>query len=249
MGLGGEWMIHIFIYHSQLERLQFLQKVFAAYFEKEQHTYHLTTCGNYDDAVSRLKGSAKDADIFFLDFSDYQKAIRLTGFLWEKNFRASWVYVDGTADHLYQALIMRPSACLFDSGNAKDALIVLKRLEQYHQRLQKEHYFTFKCEGEYVRIPFEEISYFESSAKKVMLRQSKSDKAYCFTAKLDEIAGQLPPQFLRCHQSFLVNMQMVRRLDTQNHVFLLHSNEEILISRRCYQQAREQYEQFLEKKV
>ncbi|HIY52788.1 MAG TPA: LytTR family transcriptional regulator DNA-binding domain-containing protein, partial [Candidatus Agathobaculum merdavium] len=57
--------------------------------------------------------------------------------------------------------------------------------------------------------------------------------------------AQLPSYFLRCHQSYLVNMQQIRKLDTQNHVFLLGNNEEILISRRNYTHAKERYQQFL----
>ncbi len=239
-------MIRVFIYHNQSGRLRFLQKTATAYFQKQRHTYRLTVCGKHSDALQYLNGEGKNDDIFFLDFSDFSTGIRLACCLREHSLQASWVYMDGTAENLYTAMLLQPSAYIPDSGNSGAVFTALQRLERYHQTLQKRYYFNFKCDGEYLRIPFEDILYFESSAKKVSLKPVKSEKHYFFAAKLDDIAGQLPDYFLRCHQSYLVNMHMIRRLDTQNHVFLLHSNEEILISRRNYREAKERYQRFLE---
>lgn len=239
-------MIRIFIYHSQLNRMQFLQQIMVAYFQKQRHTYRLTVCGKQDEALRYLNGAGKNDDVFFFDFSDFSTGIRLAGYLREQNLQAAWVYMDGTAENLYSAMLLRPSAYIPDSGNSRAVFTGLQRLERYHQTLQKRYYFNFKCDGEYLRIPFEDILYFESSAKKVRLQPVKGEKHYFFAAKLDDIAGQLPDYFLRCHQSYLVNMHMIRRLDTQNHVFLLQSNEEILISRRIYREAKERYQRFLE---
>ncbi len=44
-------MIRIFIYHAQQNRLQFLQKAVTVYFQKYKHTYCLTVCDKYDDAM------------------------------------------------------------------------------------------------------------------------------------------------------------------------------------------------------
>jgi len=235
-----------FVYHSLLNRMQFLQQAMVAYFQKQRHTYRLTVCGKHDEALRYLTGTGKNDDIFFFDFSDFSTGIRLASCLREQRPRASWVYMDGTAENLYSAMLLQPSAYIPDSGNSGAVFTALQRLERYHQTLQKRYYFSFKCDGEYLRIPFEDIRYFESSAKKVKLQPTKSEKHYFFAAKLDDIAGRLPDYFLRCHQSYLVNMHMIRRLDTQNHVFWLHSNEEILISRRNYREAKERYQRFLE---
>ena len=75
-----------------------------------------------------------------------------------------------------------------------------------------------------------------------------NDKRYYFAAKLDHIAEQLSSDFIRCHQSYLVNMHMIRQFDSKNHTFWLQSNEEIPISRRAYKETKECYEMFLNKK-
>ncbi len=242
-------MIRVFIYHTTPSRLQFLQKAVITYFQEQKHTYRLTACGKYDDAMRYLSGAGKSDDVFFFDFTDFSTGIRLAGCLREQSSRCLWIYMDGPADNLYKAMLLQPSAYIPDSGDGRAVLTTLQRVERYQQMLQKSYYFSFKCDGEYLRIPFDEISYFESSAKKVMLSLSKGGKRYCFTAKLDDLAVQFPSCFLRCHQSYLVNMNMIKCLDTKNHVFLLHSNEEILISRRSYQEAKERYQRFLESRA
>ncbi|MDE6925907.1 MAG: LytTR family transcriptional regulator DNA-binding domain-containing protein [Acetatifactor sp.] len=187
----------------------------------------------------------KKDDIFFFDFSDFSGAILLASHLREQNLMASWVYMEGTSENLYRALYAQPSAYVGDAVNEKEVLTTLRQLVQRSLQMQKKYYFCFKLEGEYLRIPFEEISYFESNAKKVTLHQVKSDKCYFFTAKLDDISKQLSSDFIRCHQSYLVNMQEIRCLDIKNHLFRLRSNEEIMISRRSYKETKEKYEQFL----
>lgn len=242
-------MIRVFIYHSQPHRLQFLQKTAVLYFQTQQHTYRLTACGRYDDAVQYLRGAGRGDDVFFLDFSDFSTGVRLASCLREQTPRGCWVYLDGTPEQLYKAMLLQPSAYIPDSADGKTVLAALQRLEKYQKIVEKNYYFSFKCEGEYLRIPFDEISYFESSAKKVMLQPSKGSRSYCFAAKLDDLAAKLPRCFLRCHQSYLVNMNAIQSLDTQNHVFLLHTKEEILISRRSYRESKEQYQRFLEHQV
>lgn len=241
-------MIRVFLYHNQINRLQFLQKGIVAYFQRQKHTYRLTACGRYEEALAYLRGDGKYDDVFLLQCSDFPTGIRLANCLREQNPYGLWVYMDGTPENLYRALLLQPSAYIPDSKDDRMVLVTLQRLEQYLQIFQKKYYFTFKCEGEYLRIPYDEIAYFESNAKKVTLQPAKGGRRYCFAAKLDDLVRDLPPSFLRCHQSYLVNMGMIRSLDTQTHVFLLYSNEEILISRRNYREAKDAYQRFLDER-
>ena len=110
--------------------------------------------------------------------------------------------------------------------------------------MEKTRYFTFKCEGEYQRLPVDAILFLESSGKMLTLHQ-ENRKNYYFRAKLDEIAASLPDSFLRCHQSFLVNLHVIRQLDEKNHVFILQNDDEIPVSRRLYPEAKRMYRLFM----
>lgn len=237
-------MVRVFIYQKDEEMLKNIQETVIDYFRSAQYTFRVLCCSKYKDAARYLKKSCEDDDIFLIDFSERDRAFFLVTYLREHNLRASWVYVGGSPSEVFQALSARPSGYIQKPEKPDEILSVIELLTHQHLRMEKKYYFSFKYEGELIRLPYENISYFESNAKKVILYQSRSNKRYHFTAKLDDIGMVLPDFFLRCHQSYIVNMYMIRCLDTKNHTFELFSNEEVLISRRMYLQAKTLYEKF-----
>lgn len=239
-------MLQIMVYHKELEQVQLLCKLVTAYFRKVRHSYKMVAYTKWEDAAKHLQEAGSKDDVVFLDCSELKRAFALAKLLRARNTEASWVYVGPDLEGLCAVLLMRPSAYVADFSQTRQVLLTIQRLDTYHQELHRKNDFLFKCDGEYVRIPYHDICYFESSAKKVTLHLLNSDRTYCFSAKLDDIEKMLPGFFLRCHQSFLVNLRMVRHLDSKNHVFVLHSMDEVLISRRNYTAAKEAYQSFLE---
>ncbi|MBS5523833.1 MAG: LytTR family transcriptional regulator DNA-binding domain-containing protein [Clostridiales bacterium] len=237
-------MIRVFIYHSDRDLLKEIQRIVIGYFRSHQYAFRVMACSKYKDAAEYLMKSCEDEDIFMLDFSMHDSALKMAAYIREHNLRASWIYMGGEPTGVFKVLFARPSGYIQKPQDQDNVWGVLHILVQQHQKMEKKLYFSFKYEGELMRIPYEEISHFESSAKKVTLYQGRSNKSYYFTAKLDDIGAVLPDFFLRCHQSYIVNMHMIRSLDTKNHVFVLYSNEEVLISRRMYAKAKELYERF-----
>jgi len=78
-------------------------------------------------------------------------------------------------------------------------------------KLQKEqkHYFSFQLGKEFAKIPNDEIIYFESRKRKIMIHTKA--KSYCFYGKLDEVENQiLGIKFFRIHKSYLVNPTYIR---------------------------------------
>ena len=238
-------MVRVFIYNGDMDSLKQMYETVAGYFRRERITFRLMACAKFEDADKYLLKSASEEDIFFVDFSRYEGGFKLAAYFRDCSLSGSWVYVGRDIDGLLKALSIRPSGFISDPKAQKQVLQCLKALVAYHQKRERKLYFSFKFEGEQMRLPFEDICYFESNAKKVILYQAPKTRNYIFTAKLDDIEKVLPDFFLRCHQSYIVNMHMIRCLDTKNHVFIMYSNEEILISRRMYSQAKEIYERFI----
>ena len=234
-------MIHVVIYQSKSDTLQQMSKYTAGYFQKIRHTYRIHAFAKLEDAEKHLREAGRNTDIFFADCSEPKRTLPVLIAFRESNTRASWVCTDTSTDVLFKLMLLRPSAYLEHSNDTQHLLTTVRKLDTYHQQIQKKEDFTFKYEGEYVRIPFHEISYFESNAKKVTLHLADRDATYHFTAKLDDIEARLPDTFLRCHQSYLINMQKIRQFDSKDRVFLLTSTEEILISRRNFTAVKDAY--------
>ena len=239
-------MIRIMVYNSDLENAQLLCKVISTYFQKVRHSYRITAYTKMEDVIKHIRSSAVKDDVAFFDCRDLSNAARLIRQFREYNNVASWVHIGPDLEDLCKILLMRPSAYLADLSDVRRILSVMQQLDVYHQEIQRKTDFSFKCDGDIVCVPYSQISYFESSAKKVSLHVSNSNRTYHFTAKLDDIEQMVPGFFLRCHQSYLVNLKMIRNLDSKNHVFILHSAEEVFISRRSYVAAKEAYENYLQ---
>ena len=74
--------------------------------------------------------------------------------------------------------------------------------------------YPIRQRSKVIRIPYDEIYYIESRNSKCILHGKKED--YIIYKQLDKITEELNDRrFLRCHQSFLVNMDYVRFADKE----------------------------------
>lgn len=93
-----------------------------------------------------------------------------------------------------------------------------------------------------VRIPYEGIVYIESHANKLLLHDRRGDELEMY-GKLDDIERQLDDRrFLRCHQSYLVNMNHIAVADED---FTLTNGERVPIKVRARKAIRDAYFAFI----
>lgn len=96
-----------------------------------------------------------------------------------------------------------------------------------------------------IRVPYHEILYVESSNSKCILH-CREDGSLILYKRLDEIEEELnDPRFLRCHQSYLVNMDHIRQADRQ---FELTTGDIVLIRQRDLKTIRQRYLDYMAEK-
>lgn len=78
-------------------------------------------------------------------------------------------------------------------------------------------------------VPFASILFFEAREKKLVLRMA--DRELMFSGTLSQLEVELPPQFIRCHKSFLVNRSHILSVDRTASVIVLDERIELPISR------------------
>jgi two-component system response regulator LytT len=104
---------------------------------------------------------------------------------------------------------------------------------------------SFESLGYAFQIPIKNIQFIQSNKRLVqIIEEDKNTELYC---KLDDVAVLLPKQFLRCHKSFIVNMEKVRQF--QSHGFLLHNGEVVPISQTKYAASKAAYIKYLGDKL
>lgn len=119
--------------------------------------------------------------------------------------------------------------------------ISLEKLRRVVERVTRnidELTYSVKQRSYVVRVPLSDILYVDSSNTKCTLH-CRGDVEYTVYKRLDDIEKELnDPRFLRCHQSYLVNMDHVREADKS---FTLDTGEMVLIRQRNLKTIRQAY--------
>lgn len=107
-------------------------------------------------------------------------------------------------------------------------LKIRKCMDRYINEFETE-YYTIKQKKNDVYIPINDIMYFESENTKCYINCCDG-KQYTIYKQLRQIEKELNnSRFLRCHQSFIVNMNYIAEVDD---VFILKNGAEVLIRQR-----------------
>lgn len=109
----------------------------------------------------------------------------------------------------------------------------------------KEETYRIKRRGGVISVPLSEIMYIESSNTKCILHR-KDSSTYNIYKKLDEIEAELnEPRFLRCHQSYIVNMSYVESAEDQ---FMLTNGDIVYIRHRDIKSIRQKYLDYIDQR-
>lgn len=92
-----------------------------------------------------------------------------------------------------------------------------------------------------VKLPFKMITYIESSSRITIVHEHRGQRD--FYKKLDDVQKELPSNFVRCHKSYIINLDKVQSLSDNS--FLLVSGEIVPISQSKYSQTKEKFLNYL----
>ena len=205
-------------------------------------SFELSTFHVAEKASLNIEGNAFFYDILILD-SEEKESLKLVQMVRKVNNQASILFIVRQVSDLPALLRYRPSGSIFDAGDTKH--IVENFRTAYREQMSLTSYFTVKTRESLIKIRFGDILFFESSQRVVKLYTAKEKKQYSFYAKLDDVYEKLPKnQFVKCHQSFAVNLMAVERLDRISRQFILVSGHAVDISKRSYTEVSERFEVF-----
>jgi len=94
--------------------------------------------------------------------------------------------------------------------------------------------------GKICRVLMEDIRYIESE-KRTLHIYEKNGKISVLK-QINAIEPELPEQFLRCHQSYCVNMNWIKEFASD---IFLYSGERIPVSRKRYKEAKQKFLRFI----
>jgi DNA-binding LytR/AlgR family response regulator len=228
----------LLIYDPNRERAEKLRFLIQSYFSHVKANYQLTIYLKESSALGGITQEPLGYDSAFIHLDSLACADHITKAIRKISSKTALAFYGGDYQQLCQLLIYRPSAYLPDPDNRIEVGRILTRL--HREWTETKRFFQVREQDRIERIPYDQIDYFESTNRKVYLYLSRGSKVYQFAAKLDDVEQAIGyDRFLRCHQSFLVNLDQVCRLDRVMKRFELLSGKSVEISKRRWNEAEE----------
>lgn len=152
----------------------------------------------------------------------------------KNGFNGHIVFLTGSADFVFQGYDVGAAAYLLKPHNIREIYQTIDRI------LKPSNIDTFQVRqrSTIICIPYDEILYVESNNSKCILHRLDGSN-YTIYKRLKDIETELhDPRFLRCHQSYLVNMDYIQSVDKS---FNLTTGDTILIRQRELKHIRDLY--------
>ncbi len=89
------------------------------------------------------------------------------------------------------------------------------------------------------RIPFGQICYLEAREKKVFVRTRTEE--FGVNGTIEKFSGELPKNFIRCHRSFIVNMDYVYKIKLTENMLYLRDDMFVPVSRSYKAELKEAF--------
>ncbi len=173
------------------------------------------------------------SDILILDIHHMQDGIAFAKNIQRKDRRVRLIFIAGTTKEISRIFETDPTYLLIKPFRKNQ---LYKAVEKSIMKLQEneKRFLALSIKDKLIRIPLQEIYYIQSDRR--YLRIYQQQKCDTVTMKLSAIMEKLPDYFIRCHQSYVVNIDKIVRLE-KNQIMLENGNF-ITISRNRLQLAK-----------
>lgn len=204
---------------------------------------HIEKFRNADKLLDCLFETA--FDILLLDINlGSHNGVEIAKKIKERHSHIKIIFITG---YIYYARDIFEAEPTYFLVKPVDALSVKKAIDKALDKIESEkaHTITISSKGMVERVTSGSILYVESKGRVVRIYEGKN--TYSIYAILDELEEKLPNHFVRCHQSFIVNMKMVRHMGKQS--FQLCNGDSVPISQRRYKQTKSTFLKYLGEEI
>ena len=163
------------------------------------------------------KGILQKINAIYIDIKiDSLNGIEIAQKIQQENPKIKIIYVTAYSQYSEAIFKTKPTYLLLKPIKKEQ---IKKSLERALQEEKNKSIKTFNIKGKIFNIEVEKIKYIESNKRVIIIYEE--DLKRRIYGKLDEIEEMLSSNFVRCHQSYIVNLEYVRELNT--HEFVLRT--------------------------
>lgn len=222
---------------SKLDR-QLLKVVIQTYFENNEEEFKIFEYESGDNLLADIEEGYIEVELLFLDIiMSGTNGMEIARKLRDIPFKAPIVFLTAHADYAVESYEVRAAGYLLKPYDTNKLTTLLDEILQ--RSVQKRIAVKVKRQHRYLEI--NDIMYVESD-KHVLNIHLKDDRVIQTTEKLNELEKTInSKRFIRCHQSYLVNMDYIKDAKTD---FILINDVRIPIRVRGRKEIIERYHKY-----
>lgn len=176
------------------------------FFQKRGEIVEITEYNCGETLIDDMKEGYEKFEIIFMDiFMEEMTGIEAAGKIREFGIKSPIVFLTVTSEFAIESYDVQASGYLLKPLDQEKLDIVLERLLEPVERAR----IAFRCEGKMRYFFMDEIVWIESNKHKIIFHFNDG-KSVQTHAKLGDVEENLHDErFLRCHQSYLINMDYI----------------------------------------
>lgn len=233
-------MLNIAICDDDIIFLEFLKKNLLNILKSNCNiiAYH-----NRNRIIMDLEETGRNIDILFMDIDLGEiNGIDLAKEVQCKFPSIKIIFISGHIEYATDIFAVKPIYFLTKPIDTNKLILSIEAAkESINEDKDKHLTIAIKMKGEIFNIKVNTIKYIESFKRMIIIHED--NERYEIYGKLDEIQEKLPNKFVRCHKSYLVNLDRVRSMTGQK--FLLYSGDYLPISQTRYGETKKRFLRYL----
>lgn len=195
--------------------------------------------GSVQDVLEHLNEAPNLVRIYFLDvdLGDGLNGIELGEKIRQKDPTGYIVFITSHSDMSRLTFEYKVEALDYI---LKDEINILKKrissciIEAYSRHSSnKNEIYSIKVGERMINLRYEDILFFETSVIKHKIKVHELNRQIEFYGSLNDLENELDERFIRCHKSFIVNVNNIKEIDKKERIIHMKNGEV------CYASIRE----------
>lgn len=239
-------MINIAICDDNIEELEIISSIISKNIKKIDMPFKISSFSDGQDLIEHINSSKDNFDIIFLDiYMNLSNGLDVARKIRDFDKECKIIFITSSKGHAIDSYDVRAFHYILKPIKEEKLRDIIKLAIESLNKENKQVVIMNK-KGNY-RILYKDILYAESKARVVNI-YLKSNEVISFYSKLEDFFQSLKDErFLRCHKSFIVNMDYV--LKVENNYIFMYNNVIIPISSSNIAAIKEKYFNYLIKEV
>lgn len=239
-------VVNIAICDDNIEEIERIYSYVEKKLKELEIIFKISSFSEGQDLIDNMNSSKEIYDIIFLDiYMKFSNGIDIAKKIRTFDSESKIIFITSSKDHAIDSYDVRASYYILKPINEEKLSSAMKIAIESLNKENKQIVIKNK-KGNY-RILYKDILYAESNARVVNI-YLKFGEIISFYSKLEDFSQSLQDErFLKCHKSFLVNMDYILKIEN-NSIFIV-DNITIPISSTNTSVIKEKYFNYLLKEV